>query len=98
MLLNGKAPLPGQVMKFPDLARTFRGLVDQGKKGFYEGRVAQAVVDLIKSKGGVMELDDLARHQSVFVDPISYTYSGELTVHEVLVLYYRRLTVSDLLR
>ena len=56
MLLNGKAPLPGQVVKLPTLANTFRELVAHGKDGFYKGRVAQAIVDLIKSKGGIMEL------------------------------------------
>ncbi|KIM28864.1 hypothetical protein M408DRAFT_134450 [Serendipita vermifera MAFF 305830] len=66
MLLNGKAPLPGQVMRFPDLAETFRTLVKEGKNGFYKGRVAE----------------DLASHKSEFVDPISYTYGKDLRVYE----------------
>src|SRR5438445_9157388 len=82
MLLDGKAPLPGQVMKFPNLAQTFKELVVHGKDGFYKGRIAESIVDVIKSKGGVMELDDLANHQSVFVEAIKYTY-GDVTVHEV---------------
>lgn len=82
MLLNGRAPLAGEVMRFPDLARTFRALVSEGKKGFYTGRVAEAIVELIKSKGGVMELSDLAEHDTEFVDPIKYTYAGEVTLYE----------------
>ncbi|OAX44171.1 gamma-glutamyltranspeptidase [Rhizopogon vinicolor AM-OR11-026] len=82
MLLNGKAPLPGQIMKFPTLAKTFRAVAEQGKDGFYKGRVAEAIVELIQSKGGVMELDDLAKHESSFVEPIKYTYAGEVTVYE----------------
>ncbi|KAH7928509.1 gamma-glutamyltranspeptidase [Leucogyrophana mollusca] len=82
MLLNGKAPLPGQIMKFPNLARTFRALAEQGKDGFYKGRVAEAIVELIKNQGGVMELEDLAKHQTSFVEPIKYTYAGEVTVYE----------------
>ncbi|KAH7912602.1 gamma-glutamyltranspeptidase [Hygrophoropsis aurantiaca] len=82
MLLNGKAPLPGQIMKFPNLARTFRALADQGKEGFYTGRIAQAIVDLIQSQGGVMELEDLANHKTSIVEPIKYTYAGEVTVYE----------------
>lgn len=85
MLLNGRAPLPGQVMHFPDLANTFRTLAEHGKDGFYKGRVAEAIVELIKSKGGVMELEDLARHETAFVEPISYTYDGEVTVYEVFI-------------
>lgn len=83
MLLDGKAPLPGQLMVFPKLARTFRDLVSKGKDGFYKGRIAQAIVDHIKAKGGVMELEDLANHRSTFVKPIKYTYAGDITVYEV---------------
>jgi len=82
MLLNGKSPLPGQIMKFPNLAKTFRALAEHGKDGFYKGRIAEAIVEVV-SKGGVMELDDLARHTSSFIEPIKYTYAGEVTVYEV---------------
>ncbi|CCL99563.1 uncharacterized protein FIBRA_01581 [Fibroporia radiculosa] len=82
MLLNGKAPLPGQIVRLPNLAKTFRSLVEHGKDGFYKGRVAQAIVDLIQSKGGVMELSDLASHETTFVDPIKYTFHDEVTLYE----------------
>lgn len=86
MLLNGKAPLPGEVIKLPNLARTFREVVMHGKDGFYKGRVAQAIVDLIQSKGGVMELSDLENHETSFVEPIKYTYMNEVTVYEVCII------------
>lgn len=82
MLLDGKAPLPGQIIKLPNLAQTFRELIASGKDGFYKGRVAQAIVDLVQSKGGVMELTDIAEHKSTFVEPIQYTYANEVTVYE----------------
>jgi gamma-glutamyltranspeptidase/glutathione hydrolase len=83
LLLDGKAPLAGQILKLPALAKTLRSLAEHGKDGFYRGRIAEAVVELIQSKGGVMELDDLAKHKTSFVEPISYTYGGEVTVYEV---------------
>ncbi|EKM61220.1 uncharacterized protein PHACADRAFT_247690 [Phanerochaete carnosa HHB-10118-sp] len=82
ILLNGRAPRPGEVIKLPNLAKTFRTLVAEGKAGFYKGRIAEAIVDLIKSKGGVMELEDLAKHDTDWVAPISYTFNGEVTVYE----------------
>lgn len=82
MLLNGMAPLPGQIIKLPNLAQTFRELIANGKDGFYKGRIAQAIVDLVQSKGGVMELTDLAEHKSTLVEPIQYTYANEVTVYE----------------
>ncbi|EIN14105.1 gamma-glutamyltranspeptidase [Punctularia strigosozonata HHB-11173 SS5] len=82
MLLNGRAPKPGEIMTFPTLAQTFREVAEKGKDGFYKGRVAQAIVHLIQSKGGVMELEDLAKHETTFVEPIKYTYGGDVTVYE----------------
>lgn len=86
MLLNGKAPLPGQVIKLTTLASTFREIAAHGKDGFYKGRVAQAIIDLVQSQGGVMELSDLTNHQSTPVEPIKYCYSNEITVYEVTLL------------
>ncbi len=86
MLLNGKAPRPGQLIKLPNLAKTFRSIAENGKDGFYKGRVAEAIVELIQSKGGVLELDDLAKHETSFVEPIHYTFSDEVTVYEVGLL------------
>lgn len=95
MLLNGKAPLPGQIVQLPNLARTFREVVAKGKDGFYKGRVAQAIVNLIQSKGGVMELEDLANHKSTMVEPIKYTYANEVTVYEVKRFYSTFFTIFN---
>ena len=82
MLLNGRAPRAGEVIKNPNLAKTFRELVEKGKDGFYKGRIAEAIVELIQSKGGVMELEDLAKHETQFVEPIKYTYANDVTLYE----------------
>jgi len=37
---NGKAPQPGQIQKDPWIAETLRTLSEEGKKGYYEGRIA----------------------------------------------------------
>jgi len=77
MLLNGKAPKPGELMKNPTLAQTFRELQQHGSKGFYEGRVAQAIVDIHQSLGGTLTLDDLKSHTSTLIDePIHVNYRG----------------------
>ncbi|KAL4069893.1 nucleophile aminohydrolase [Scleroderma yunnanense] len=82
MLRNGNAPLPGEIMRFTNLARTFRAVAEHGKDGFYKGEVAKAIIELIQSKGGVMELEDLESHKTTFVEPIKYTYGGEVTIYE----------------
>ncbi|KAG9287695.1 hypothetical protein G9A89_004098 [Geosiphon pyriformis] len=81
MLIDGRAPKTGELMFMPNLARTFRELAQHGKDGFYKGRIAKAIVDLIQSKGGVLTLEDLALHSSTLVEPISINYNG-VTVYE----------------
>lgn len=88
MLLNGKAPLPGQIVTLHNLAKTFREVATHGKDGFYKGRVASAIVELIQSQGGLMELDDLAKHKTSFVEPLKYTYANEVSVYEVIRRYW----------
>lgn len=82
MLLNGKAPRAGELMKIPTLANTFETVAEHGSVGFYEGRIAEKVIEILKMKGGVMELDDLKEHKSTFEDPISVNYHG-IDVYEI---------------
>ncbi|KAJ3207487.1 hypothetical protein HDU67_007438 [Dinochytrium kinnereticum] len=85
MLKDGRAPKVGEIMKMPTLARTFRAIAEEGKDGFYKGRIAEEIVGLIRSQGGVMTLEDLAAHHSTEIEPISYTYQTGVeptTVHE----------------
>ncbi|MDH5401738.1 MAG: gamma-glutamyltransferase [Candidatus Heimdallarchaeota archaeon] len=82
MLLNGEAPKINQVMRNPTLAITFKELIQHGKAGFYEGRIAESIVDLITSMGGFMELDDLKKHTSTFDTPITTNYKG-VDVYEI---------------
>src|SRR5262249_55540406 len=76
LMPDGRAPREGEVFCNPTLAETFRTLAKEGRKGFYESRIAQAIVDLIQSLGGEMTLDDLKRHETDFVEPISIHYQG----------------------
>ncbi len=39
------APAPGERLKNPYLAATFRSIAEHGKKGYYEGRIAEAIVE-----------------------------------------------------
>ncbi len=61
-------------MTMPNLAKTFRSVAKDGKDGFYKGRIAQAIVDLIQSKGGLMEMSDLENMEAEVVEPIKYEF------------------------
>ncbi len=76
MLINGRAPGAGETMKNPTLASSMREVVEHGKAGFYEGRVAEAIVELLHLKGGTMTLEDLKKHTTTFDEPITVNYRG----------------------
>ena len=47
-----------------------------GKPGFYQGAVANAIVDAVAAFGGVMTTDDLLNHVTTLDQPISVDYKG----------------------
>uniref|UniRef100_A0A8D0BMF0 Gamma-glutamyltransferase YwrD n=1 Tax=Salvator merianae TaxID=96440 RepID=A0A8D0BMF0_SALMN len=76
LLIDGQAPEHGQVFCNPSLANTFKELAKYGKQGFYQGHVANAIVDIIQSNSGVMDLEDLKSHVTEEVKPIATNYKG----------------------
>src|SRR6266436_8897022 len=75
-LIEGRSPRPGEPFRNPALARSLRRVAENGRDGFYKGPAAQAIVDLIRERGGVMTLDDLGEFQPEWVEPIETTYRG----------------------
>ncbi|WWD19860.1 gamma-glutamyltransferase [Kwoniella shandongensis] len=74
MMPDGNPPLPSHVMTHPELADTFEAVAEHGREGFYKGRIAQAIVDLVQSGGGLMTLEDLAECDAEVVEPIKYDF------------------------
>lgn len=77
-----RAPLPGELFENPTLANTFRQLAKHGKKGFYEGPVAAAVVQVVQDLGGHLSLQDLKDHADLGsgeAEAISLKFNGQNT-------------------
>lgn len=75
-----RAPRPGEIFVNKNLSGTFRTLAEHGKKGFYEGRIAERVVEAVQSLGGDLSLDDLKHHGDIGaeeVDAISLKFNGQ---------------------
>lgn len=81
-LPGGRAPTPGERWRFPDQARTLAEIAATGGESFYRGALAERMVACSQAAGGAMTLDDLARHQSRWVAPLSLSYGG-LHLHEM---------------
>jgi gamma-glutamyltranspeptidase/glutathione hydrolase len=81
-LPDGRAPAVGQVFTNPDLARTYRALAEGGRRAFYTGTTARAIVRASDAFDGTLALADLADFDAEWVAPMSTTYRG-WTVYEL---------------
>ena len=75
-LPHGVAPVPGQVIRLPDLARTLRDIAEGGPAAFYEGPVARAITESVQEQGGVLSEEDLKAHHSTFDEALRSDYRG----------------------
>ena len=75
-LPNAQVPRPGDDISNPALATTLERLARQGAAEFYQGETAWRLTEFLAASGGVLTPEDLAAHQSTWVEPISTTYRG----------------------
>jgi gamma-glutamyltranspeptidase/glutathione hydrolase len=59
-----------------DLAATLEAIAAKGPRGFYEGPVADRLVQGIRAAGGIMTVDDLRSYQPVIRTPVRGRYRG----------------------
>lgn len=75
-LRGGEVPPLYSIIRNPDLAKTLRLLQEEGRDGFYKGRVADAIVGRIRAGGGVMSNADLEEFEPEWNEPITTSYHG----------------------
>ncbi len=75
-LPDNRLPKTGDVLRQPHLARTYRMLAQEGRDAFYKGPIAREITDYIQQCGGVLDLEDMQKHHSDWVEPISTNYRG----------------------
>ncbi|MEN8201550.1 MAG: gamma-glutamyltransferase [Bacteroidota bacterium] len=73
---GGKAPAKGEIFKNPYLASTLEKIAKGGRDAFYKGEIAHAIDKFMKEQGGFLSYEDLARHNSEWVEPVSTNYRG----------------------
>ena len=72
----GRPPQVGELFRNPDMARTFRGIAEHGRDGFYRGDIAAAILKTSQRLGGTMTAADLETYSAEWVEPISIDYRG----------------------
>jgi len=78
--INGKESLysrkynEGDTIKNLKFAETLTKISKFGPEAFYEGEIAEMIVDNVINSGGIMTTDDLKNYKSVWRDPIRFSY------------------------
>ena len=75
-LPNGRAPQAGEIFQNENLAKSLELIAKEGRDAFYKGAIAQAIAADMKSRDGLIDLEDLAAHKADWVEPISTNYRG----------------------
>jgi gamma-glutamyltranspeptidase/glutathione hydrolase len=71
---DGSPYSEGEILRQPDLARSYRAIAAAGSGWFYGGPFAQAVQTWMQHNGGVLGADDFAHYQMKLRDPLVTQY------------------------
>ncbi|PRT53117.1 Putative gamma-glutamyltransferase YwrD [Wickerhamiella sorbophila] len=84
LLVDGKrAPTEGELFVNENLAKVYEAVGKHGKKGYYDGPIADAIVEAVQSLGGKLSHEDLKIHESLILEPITMPIDDEVTLHEL---------------
>jgi len=93
---GGEPIRAGQRLVNQDYADVLRAIAQRGGDAFYDGPVAEAIVEVVRANGGLLALEDFATYDIVERPPVCVTYrqaevcgmgppsSGALTVGQIL--------------
>ncbi len=76
VFVNDKPWQKGDLLIQKDLANTLKAIRDYGRKGFYQGEVADMIVAEMQAGGGIISHDDLKNYEAIWRTPIEFDYKG----------------------
>ncbi|MEN2401280.1 gamma-glutamyltransferase [Flavobacterium sp. MC2016-06] len=78
--INGETTLlakpfkENDTIKYTALANTLKRIQKNGRNEFYKGETAKILVDYLQKKGGIITLEDLAKYEAKWRNPLQFTY------------------------
>lgn len=79
-LRDGFPLMEGDLIMQPELAKTLRKISMEGRSGFYEGKIAEQIVNDVTNAGGMITLNDLKNYKAEVLQPVIGTYRGHTII------------------
>ncbi len=79
---DGTAYAEGDVWVQAELGGTLQAIADQGPQGFYEGPIAETLVEGVQARGGIWTIEDLKGYRALERAPLEFEYRG----HEIIAM------------
>ncbi len=76
IFLEPESPTIKKVFRQPELARVLKLIEERGPRGFYQGDIAEELVEGVRDFGGNWRLEDLRGYQPRWVEPVELTLSN----------------------
>lgn len=73
---DGLSLKPGELIRNEYMARALEMIRDQGSDAVYKGAIAEQMVKVTQSAGGVMTMEDLANYKPWEGEPVMGSYRG----------------------
>ena len=81
LLIDGRAPQAGQVMRIPTLGGTLRAIAADGKEAIYSSEFARTLSEHVQRYGGWITPEDMAAHTSTWHEPVCADF-GDVRLYE----------------
>jgi gamma-glutamyltranspeptidase/glutathione hydrolase len=75
-LKNGEPYQSGDLLLQKDLAKSLQLIATQGPKAFYDGTIAQDIVDASEMHGGILSRQDFSKYRAEIQTPVQCNYRG----------------------
>ncbi|RPD59787.1 gamma-glutamyltranspeptidase [Lentinus tigrinus ALCF2SS1-6] len=73
---DGQLLKKGDIIRRTNLSRTLETIAQEGPGAFYEGPIADAIVEKIKATGGILSHEDLENYQVIVQPALQGSYRG----------------------
>ena len=73
---DGSIYKAGEVLRLPDLGRTYRAVSEQGIQWFYRGQFARATEQWMMRHEGALTAEDFRKYEATLRAPVTNTYRG----------------------